>query len=403
MISTIAHAMRSFQRRSKSSTLQANLARLESFSPSPLGTAKENDDMIVPDGHRLVSNVKARLWGIMQKKLYNLSAARRLKPIMPKENTIHLQEPDEMLDESSMPSSGTDFESLFEDSHSLDTDRGEGYSDDDILNEFDGPDINLFLEEGLEDHMLECEETSKEITTYADMEDLEMLDGTLTRPSNIRNGDYASQHLSPLHQSANHDNDSNNSPDSVGSSLLGYLPKPPNSEDGQMVSQPTHRAPSNEASLPRGFLLHADESTRNPSSTHEEEDMLFAAESNIDNFVPPSATMDEDAMLFATGSGIHEVIPPTYTNNEGILSNESVALFPDNDDDDDLLFTSDVLIDEPTSPVKDDKDEILFAVAPTIHSTVPTPATSDHGEDPLFALVPHHSLRDTPTTRRERR
>lgn len=99
-ISTIAYTMSSLSRRVVSTDLQTKLAKLSSLSPSPLNNTDDNAEQETPCGEKIRKVVKARLWRMLQKNLYNRGAARRLKPVKADVDAIHPRDPDEMLDDN---------------------------------------------------------------------------------------------------------------------------------------------------------------------------------------------------------------------------------------------------------------------------------------------------------------
>ncbi len=288
MISNIAYAMKLFQRRSASATLEAKLARLESLPPSPLIAVDEDAELMTPPNNRISSVVKARVWRIMQKKLYKPEAARRLKPIQPKDGIILLQEPDEMLDESSAPSLETDFESLFEDEDNyilfadLDPEKPGQYSeDDDILREYDDPDDGMLDNgEDLEDWRWRHEEMLEhDCSGDEDMEDLEML----TNVESTYGHDHADQQLPLPYRHPVHNEGANTSPGPEDDDMLFTADHVPYVNETLSSNDPLphNRGPSTPPSTEDEDLLFLDESRTNNEKVLEgddDDDLLFEQE-----------------------------------------------------------------------------------------------------------------------------
>ncbi|KAI9877717.1 MAG: hypothetical protein M1830_003029 [Pleopsidium flavum] len=294
MISKIAYAMKSMQRWLASSTLEAKLASLELLPLSPLVAIDEPIELMVHAGHSITAVVKARLWRIVQKRLYNPNAARRLKPIKPEGRIVVLQEPDEMLDGISIPSLETEFESLFEDEDKhdlfaeLDLETPEQYSEDnDILREYDDPDEEMLGHgKDLEDWWRRCQEMSGE-DCISD-EDREMLDDI--SPTYTLN--HANQQLPHPFRYSAHGQESSNLVDAGN-----Y----PTSEDDDMLLTADH-VPYLDEAVFSSDLPPYDHEPGTPPTTQDDDDdddnLLFADELNTHKSGLPPANDDDDDLLF---------------------------------------------------------------------------------------------------------
>jgi len=105
-ISTIARSMVSIHDRSASETLKSTFAHLSVSDPSTMSTPTEpSQDVAEID---LIPTLKARLWILAQKQLYDPKAAQYLKPLTPPNTeTIASLAADDMLDEPSPPATTT--------------------------------------------------------------------------------------------------------------------------------------------------------------------------------------------------------------------------------------------------------------------------------------------------------
>ena len=130
--------------------------------------ANGDAEQVTPCNNRIRGIVKARIWRFMQKSLYNSQAARRLKPIKPKDGAILLHQVDEMLDGSSVPSLQTDSGSPIEDEDMYDVyqdpdseilDKQSFDGEPEIMEEYDEPYYDLFDDIGELDDMWWCEES----------------------------------------------------------------------------------------------------------------------------------------------------------------------------------------------------------------------------------------------------
>ncbi|MCJ1244334.1 hypothetical protein MMC30_001532 [Trapelia coarctata] len=101
-ISTIAHSMASIHGQSTSEMLKSTFAQLSMPDPSNISAPREpSQHMSETD---LIPTLKARLWILAQKQLYDPKAAQYLKPLTPLDTeTLASLAADEMLDEPSSP------------------------------------------------------------------------------------------------------------------------------------------------------------------------------------------------------------------------------------------------------------------------------------------------------------
>ena len=100
--------MNSLSGRVVSPDLRTKLLKLASVPPSPLNVVKYDAEQGTLCSDTLRNVIRARIWAMMQKTLYNPRTAPRIKPIKAVGDVIHSRKPDEMLDDS--PSLHTDFD-----------------------------------------------------------------------------------------------------------------------------------------------------------------------------------------------------------------------------------------------------------------------------------------------------
>ena len=142
--------MTSVATHSKSNTLTSRIEELAKNRAFPTSHTEnyKTADLDSRQDH-LIATLEARLWTMIQRKLYDPLAARRLKPLqpLPPHNSMILEDPNEMLDEStssfSVPnprlgqtrknSDRWDFNMLLDDCDDLPLDL-----DDDLLDDYDG-------------------------------------------------------------------------------------------------------------------------------------------------------------------------------------------------------------------------------------------------------------------------